>query len=744
MKTSTFLKIIILFVVATTSLFAQATDYNMNPPQAPNTNDANNFNSKIIKDNEQYWYSATTSEDGRMVIIEVDKKHPEKKYLLHSNYHNDHSGIMQDSCIVIFQFDQPDAHFRLINDEIHIHNCITGPGRPVIQINDTTFQVFMPQGYYHLCVQFFRRPLYPHHYNVFRDSMQFVSDTTVSVSYTEAKHRIYFCAVNENGDSLASLSSEVRYSLIYASSAWTSSSSTSTENNFINVSAMKEPFLISSQQFQHIKGKPDIIRSVRFKPLRNISADTTLTNDPNDFLMQHLKVVFPTNATNRMIVIWETARTNPYGGYSGSGSGYTIDESQWTGKLCINSEPDENYVHSVSIEAEINDFHLWDEEYIEIPSLRVVGNQIGAFLGKLPSVVEYLSPDGGELVYGAAPIFASGLHLNNYNDQYQIECYNKIYGPLNEERNYDMQNAHITIYDSSGVELVSTTQKEFEPYQTERGKYHTRIVSGDGTLDAWYDLGKDDPNPPVFTSFRIIDSQGKAVNKLKHGEHNVIQFSATDFIIADTVRNERVSKYLKYQTIFKDSTRIWVKACNSTLWQPLTVQEILEDRLFEKITYPGSTERRGLVYFPKGVLYQAALDSLNLDNTALDVRVSVTDKNGNRSEWTLERACIIGEYNPAGVVKSDDILPQKFALYQNYPNPFNPITTFTFEIPKQAKVELSVYNLMGGKIATLFKGNLEAGMHNVPWNASSLGSGVYFIKLVADEYSAVGKCILLK
>lgn len=90
------------------------------------------------------------------------------------------------------------------------------------------------------------------------------------------------------------------------------------------------------------------------------------------------------------------------------------------------------------------------------------------------------------------------------------------------------------------------------------------------------------------------------------------------------------------------------------------------------------------------------------------------------------------------------VLPSAFALEQNYPNPFNPATTIKFSIPKNGLVQLKVFDVTGSEVASLVNGELNAGSYKADFNASQLGSGVYFYKLVADGYSETKKMILIK
>jgi hypothetical protein len=88
--------------------------------------------------------------------------------------------------------------------------------------------------------------------------------------------------------------------------------------------------------------------------------------------------------------------------------------------------------------------------------------------------------------------------------------------------------------------------------------------------------------------------------------------------------------------------------------------------------------------------------------------------------------------------------PADFTLEQNYPNPFNPTTNINFSIPKADKVELTIYNTMGQKIATLLNKKMNAGNHHVEWNAANVASGIYFYHLKYGNASQTKKMILMK
>ncbi len=99
--------------------------------------------------------------------------------------------------------------------------------------------------------------------------------------------------------------------------------------------------------------------------------------------------------------------------------------------------------------------------------------------------------------------------------------------------------------------------------------------------------------------------------------------------------------------------------------------------------------------------------------------------------------------------ESNPNLPDEFALHQNYPNPFNPTTTISFDLNQRQEIELTIYNLLGQKVKTVYSGVLSAGNHRMEWDATDnsghgVSSGIYFYRLVAEKQAASRKMTLLK
>ena len=103
---------------------------------------------------------------------------------------------------------------------------------------------------------------------------------------------------------------------------------------------------------------------------------------------------------------------------------------------------------------------------------------------------------------------------------------------------------------------------------------------------------------------------------------------------------------------------------------------------------------------------------------------------------------------PVGVDPAD-LLPKVFALHQNYPNPFNPTTFIKYDLPKEAKVKIVIYNLMGREVRTLVTEKQNAGYKTVIWNGRNnngqlVSSGCYIYHMVTDKFQKTKKMTLLK
>ncbi len=103
------------------------------------------------------------------------------------------------------------------------------------------------------------------------------------------------------------------------------------------------------------------------------------------------------------------------------------------------------------------------------------------------------------------------------------------------------------------------------------------------------------------------------------------------------------------------------------------------------------------------------------------------------------------------IIKPDSVLSVEdysgdaiYNLLQNYPNPFNPVTKIMFEIPRRARVKLSVYDIRGRVVKVLVNRKINAGNYSFKFDGASLSSGVYFYRLECGNFVEIKKMVLLK
>jgi len=103
---------------------------------------------------------------------------------------------------------------------------------------------------------------------------------------------------------------------------------------------------------------------------------------------------------------------------------------------------------------------------------------------------------------------------------------------------------------------------------------------------------------------------------------------------------------------------------------------------------------------------------------------------------------------PTSCTAKDNKMPANYSLLPNYPNPFNTQTTITYYVPVTSRIIIRIYNSLGREVKMLISDKKEMGYHNVSWNGKNnkgegQPTGVYFIRLEAEDFIVVGKIVLL-
>ena len=141
--------------------------------------------------------------------------------------------------------------------------------------------------------------------------------------------------------------------------------------------------------------------------------------------------------------------------------------------------------------------------------------------------------------------------------------------------------------------------------------------------------------------------------------------------------------------------------------------------------------------------YTVAINKLNafINKVEAFIPKKLTPEQG---QDLIDRANAIIEQLSGDMVNLIPEIPEVFSLIQNYPNPFNPITKIDYGLPFDSKVSLQIFDVLGREVVTLVDDNLKAGYYSIDFNASNLASGIYFYRMIAGDFNAIKKMVVLK
>ena len=154
-----------------------------------------------------------------------------------------------------------------------------------------------------------------------------------------------------------------------------------------------------------------------------------------------------------------------------------------------------------------------------------------------------------------------------------------------------------------------------------------------------------------------------------------------------------------------------------------------------------------LLIFFTGIL-QAQLDSLwtkSYGDTLSDGGYFIQQTNDSDEEEVTVQL-----YGTAVMLAVDEIIiPKKFAVHQNHPNPFNPVTTLRYDLPDDALVKITIYDLMGKIVNNLVSSQNTAGYKSIIWNATNnegqpVSAGLYLYTIQVGKFRQTEKMVLLK
>lgn len=276
------------------------------------------------------------------------------------------------------------------------------------------------------------------------------------------------------------------------------------------------------------------------------------------------------------------------------------------------------------------------------------------------------------------------------------------------------ENRYYTITKGAGANVTAASVKI--AYDTDDGvtdEANLRIAKDDGAGN-WVDLGGvgTAANTGTITSTNNFTTFSDFVIANALGGANIIPVELSSF--SANANGNNVD--LRWITVTETNTKAF-------LVQKMKMNKVNKDNEWETIA------------------------EINAKGTTSEVsNYTFVDKNVSAGSYVyrLKIIDIDGSFILSDQVNAVVLNPTKVSLSQNYPNPFNPETLIKFEIPQNSFVNLTVFNIIGEKVATLVNENLEAGVYEKRFNAQDLSNGIYLYKLVNCNSTITRKMLLIK
>ena len=221
--------------------------------------------------------------------------------------------------------------------------------------------------------------------------------------------------------------------------------------------------------------------------------------------------------------------------------------------------------------------------------------------------------------------------------------------------------------------------------------------------------------------------------------------------------------------LFKDTAAIRIDSITGNIYRNVTchgLQEITVDSLNARLNDISITcepavndtvicsDTNSFVYFDT-LRVSRKFDTPGFEGETIQIYaknlglVSYTFQIMNQVTWGTLKGCIIngviyGDTSLVGIKQISNKVPDIFSLSQNYPNPFNSSTIINYQLQITSQVKLVVYDNLGREIDVLVNEKQSAGTYEAEWDGTNYPSGVYFYKLITDDFSETRKMVLVK
>jgi len=623
------------------------------------------------------------------------------------------------SSYIIINYDKP-IYFSYLFDSSNVYVHI-----PLVSFAPYTYKTLLPKGQYN-CFTAFAANDTIHGGNeriscVMHSNININGYANLNISSNEAINKITFNGTDENGRLLRELDNSyyffalgnddpqstipLYYTVYMLPSSYT-----------IKTSNIDKSIGIKTCQFQMSLNAEHKIRTLQFPILNGISSDINLVNTPDKYITQNINLDLPNSAYYNRTYFNPVCCFNSDLYLTFRIANEYVSTKKWSGILYTTKDQNSSNCFDASITA-INYFDL---SIYNLSTKLLVGINDSVAIIPITDDSTYslwASPNHASLSFGNGAIAPHMLFSHSTYNKFLLRP--SLFGQLSEDISSLLYESTAQLsglrngFSFNGLlsELCNTNIPFNDNYSLSAhvNGYNVDNISGKAELKYNFVVGQFPSGPycpPSINAIRLLDKDNTVRSRYDINEQGKLQISM-----------EKPA-----------NLNVFIKKSTSKTWDTL------------KLSAPHN--------YYKTVLYDADISPYLLKDSAaydLKIRVNAADT-AHCTEWTLYPAFIVGNYVTG--VEADSIktaaAPKQFCLYSNYPNPFNPSTTIKYDIPRQALVQLKVYNVLGKEIATLVNKEQLAGTYSVKFDALNLASGIYFYTIKAGNYTTSKKMLLLK
>jgi hypothetical protein len=557
----------------------------------------------------------------------------------------------------------------------------------------------------------------------YKEGINIEKSTTVNINFSESIYNIGFNGVDETGNDFNKLNN-IENSVVLKNTDSTIGGGLGitgfSKNVYIKSFSLPDNISIIAAQFQKEQISPNRIRLIQYPYAHGLTKNLAFTNKSSDYLRQNINLnLRPDKPT-------QSAGFGFGDGYSGGINYGDIKARNWSGILYMTRPYSKEYNYGIYLFTDLDDPDMFGSNswfnispiFIDADSFRIQKPDF------FDTAAYFSSPNKGTLNLGDGAV----IPLNNnligfFENKFTYTNYSLFLGQCGEQRNLDMKYASFVFTNSAGVLVDSGYFNSSKRYYLDPGNYkfilkdnHYTVNSkyGKATLTSEFALDQNYYSIPEITNLQIVNCLANPVSKLDPKETGQVDITFRDNV--------------KYPGDKAGVASIFIKNSLGSSWDELKSVGIQDRGNYQ---YMFSFKATGLDKY---------------DKMSVDMRIIIQNKYGNKTEYLLEPAFIVGEYLSATTIDSVKMAHglADYYLSNNYPNPFNPQTNIEYTLPNNSHVEIKVFDILGREVAKLVDTEQQEGKYKIIFNASRLSSGIYFFTLRAGAYIETKKMLLLK